>query len=153
MLTSLGVFCVVVGGLVAAVTGPLELTHGSWTAAYLVLVGGVTQCAMGQSRTRRPDVAQPRAWAWAQIGTWNLGNALVIGGTLSSQTLIVDLGSVLLVAALAIALQATRPTPAMAARSADRRVPPWIERSYRILLLVLALSIPVGIVLSHVRNS
>lgn len=34
----LGVCFVVVGGRVAAATGPLELAQGSWLAAYLVLV-------------------------------------------------------------------------------------------------------------------
>ena len=56
MLTATGIGSVVLGGLVAAVTEPLDLTHGSWVAAYLVLVGGVGQGAMGRARLRRPDV-------------------------------------------------------------------------------------------------
>lgn len=41
ILTATGVGCVVLGGVIAAVTGPLDLAHGSWLAAYLVLVGMV----------------------------------------------------------------------------------------------------------------
>lgn len=152
-LTTIGICCVVLGGLVAAVTGPLDLGHGSWAAAYLVLVAGAAQCAMGRARSRRRDLVQPHRWAWAQIGAWNLGGALVIGGTQAGAPLVVDFGSVLLVAALAIALHATRPSTAVAAHSAVRRVSPWGDRAYRILLLVLAVSIPVGIVLSHLRHS
>ena len=44
---AVALLCVVAGGLVAAVTGPLRLEHGSWAAAYLVLVGGVAQGALG----------------------------------------------------------------------------------------------------------
>jgi len=157
-LIAIGVCCVVLGGLVAAVTGPLDLAHGSWTAAYLVLVAGVTQCAMGRSRARRPDMAQPRSrdsasWGWAQVGAWNLGNALVICGTLAGAPSVVDFGSVLLVVALVIALHATRPATTVAARSAGQRVSPWADWAYRALLLVLAVSIPVGMVLSHLRHS
>jgi len=36
-----GAGCVIVGGLVAAVTGPSGLEQGSWLAAYSVLVCGV----------------------------------------------------------------------------------------------------------------
>ena len=56
MLTATGICSVALGGLVAAVAQPLDLAHGSWLAAYLVLVGGVAQGAMGQARFRRPDV-------------------------------------------------------------------------------------------------
>jgi hypothetical protein len=148
VLTAIGICSVVLGGLVAAVTGPLELAHGNWLAAYLVLVGGVTQYAMGQARLRRPDVMQPRR-SWAQIGCWNLGNAMVIGGTLAGEPLAVDLGSAPLVIALAIAFHAARSGAGTAPRSAASWVSPLIDRAYQTLLLVLALSIPAGMVLSH----
>ncbi len=48
LLVVVGTCCVVLGGFVAAVTGPLTLADGSWLAAYLVLVGGLAQCALGQ---------------------------------------------------------------------------------------------------------
>jgi hypothetical protein len=151
VLTAIGVFSVVLGGLVAAVTGPLDLVHGSWLAAYLVLVGGVTQCAMGQARFRRPDAMGPRG-SWAQIGCWNLGNAVVIGTTLAGEPLAVDLGSALLVIALAIAFRAARPGAGTAA-PATGGWSPLVGLAYRALLLVLALSIPVGMALSQSRHS
>lgn len=149
VLTAIGACCVVLGGLVAAVTDPLDLAHGSWVAAYLVLVGGVTQYAMGHARSCGPNIVQPRRWVWAQIGSWNVGNAIVIGGTLCDEPLLVDLGSVLLVVALAIALHAAWP----AARPSAGRASPLFDLGYRVLLLVLAVSIPIGMVLSHVRHS
>lgn len=146
VLTVIGCCCVVLGGLVAAVTGPLDWARGSWLAAHLVLVCGVAQYAMGHARTWYPEGAQRRGGGWAQIGAWNLGNAVVIGGTLASEPLVVDLGSMLLVIALAIALHTARPR---AARSAVERVSPLVGWAYRTLLVVLVVSIPTGMVPSH----
>ncbi|NLE78462.1 MAG: hypothetical protein GX610_02600 [Rhodococcus sp.] len=140
MLITTGIGCVVLGGVIAAVTGPFDLAHGSWLAAYLVLVGGVAQCAMGLARVWNPS-PQPTWWAWTQLGSWNLGNVAVIVGTLTALPLVVDLGSVGLVVALVIALHAPRVGSGAAL---------W---TYRALLLLLALSIPVGVVLAHLRNS
>ncbi|MCU7730318.1 hypothetical protein ODJ79_41930 [Actinoplanes sp. KI2] len=152
MLTAIGLCSIVLGGLVAAVTGPLDLAHGSWLAAYLVLVGGVAQWAMGNARQRRPEVRQPRR-GWAQIGCWNVGNLLVIAATLAGEPWLVDLGSILLFVALAIAWHAARPAAGMAAHSAPARAPMLFDRAYRMVLLVLAASIPVGMMLSQLRHS
>jgi hypothetical protein len=152
VLTAVGVSSVMLGGLVAAVTGPLELAHGSWLAAYLVLVGGVAQATMGQPRFRRAEVTQPRR-GWVQIGSWNLGNAMVIGGTLTGVPPAVDLGSVALIIALAIAFHAARPSPGASAPSTAARTSPLLDGAYRALLLVLACSVPVGILLSHLHHS
>jgi hypothetical protein len=153
VLTAIGACCVVLGGLVAAATGPLDLARGSWLAAYLVLVAGVAQCAMGQARTRRPDVARSRRWDWTHICCWNLGNAVVIGGTLAGVPLMVDTGSVLLVVALAIALHTARRPAGAPARPLATRMPTVVDWAYRALLLVLAVSIPVGMALSHLRST
>ncbi|WP_067433487.1 hypothetical protein [Nocardioides jensenii] len=141
VLTVLGAACVVAGGLVAAATGPLDLAHGSWMAAYLVLVGGVAQHVMGRVRSSY-DPSRWARWGWMQVLGWNGGNALVIGGTQVDVPLLVDLGSVLLVGALVVALYADR----------GARGPLPLRWGYRLLLLVMALSIPIGIVLSHLRH-
>lgn len=143
VLTAVGAGSVVLGGLVAAFTGPLELARGSWLAAYLVLVGGAAQYTMGRARSPRSDMSPPQRSSWAQVGCWNGGNALVIGGTLAGAPPLVDLGSALLVVALVIAFRA----------ACSGRLSPLIDRAYRAMLLVLALSIPVGVVLSHLRHS
>ncbi len=67
----LGALFIVLGGLVAAVTGPLDLVQGSWLAAYLVLVCGVAQFAIGtmqaaQNRGSDP-MPRPRGWALATL--------------------------------------------------------------------------------------
>lgn len=148
VLTATGACCVVLGGLVAAATAPLSLAHGSWLAAYLVLVCGVAQCAMGRAHAwRRAAAPAPRRWSWAQVGAWNLGNALVIVATLLGWPPLVDLGSALLVVALLIALFAA-PTRG----TATGRLALLGSWAYRALLLVLAVSIPTGILLSYLRH-
>ena len=140
VMVAVGWVAVVLGGLVAAVTGPFDWTKGSWAAAYLVLVVGAAQYAMGRRHPAGPPPDRP---GWVQLAGWNLGSLLVIGGTLVATPLLVDLGSVLLVVALALALRGDLQGPEPAA---------WVTWAYRAMLLVLLMSIPIGIVLSHLRS-
>lgn len=139
-LVGVGTALVVLGGLVSAVTGPWELADGSWLAAYLVLVCGVAQCAMGLAQEYLGAHRLGSPVAWVQFVCWNVGNASVIVGTLSDSPLFVDCGGVVLLIALAISLYATR--------RASRTLLGW---GYRIVVAVLAVSIPVGILLAHTR--
>ena len=80
----IGAICVVAGGLVAALSGPTGFEQGSWLAAYLVLVGGVAQIALGGGQAwlarRVPRARSTRIEAWS----WNVGAAAVVRGTLPS---------------------------------------------------------------------
>ncbi|HET8779152.1 MAG TPA: hypothetical protein VFM66_03700 [Agromyces sp.] len=137
---ALGAALIVAGGLVAAVTSPLALAKGSWLAAYLVLVCGVAQCVLArQGRTSRATDAAARRLRLSLVG-WNAGNALVIVGVLTAMPIVVDVGGILLLAVLIAALVATRQHAASA-----RLV------LYRIALVLLIVSIPVGLILAHVR--
>lgn len=139
MLT-IGAVGVVAGGLVAAVSAPLDLAHGSWLAAYLVLVGGVGQCAMGAARLLAPPPLDATSLGWVQVAGWNIGNALVITGTLITLPLVVDVGGLACVVALTIALLQSR-----------RLRGTWAGWAYRVGLVVLLVSVPVGLVLAHLR--
>lgn len=158
----LGGCCVVLGGLVAAVTGPLTLDKGSWLAAYLVLVCGVAQYAIGSMHTRS-DARYPRvARAWTQLACWNLGNVAVMAGTLTGAANVVDAGAVLLLIALGIALVSSLdigPTDREAVeRTAHEALPALLDPvlldwAYRGLLVLLLISIPVGVVLAHLPDA
>ena len=92
---------IVAGGLVAAVNGAAPFARGSWLAAYLVLVGGVSQAALGVGALwlRRPlPSAHVRG---AQLLLWNAGGLTVPAGVLAGATAIVWAGSAVLLAALA----------------------------------------------------
>lgn len=143
-LRIVGVVAVILGGLVAAVTGPLQLDKGSWAAAYLVLVAGVAQVAMGIARRRWTRAGSDIA-GWWQFALWNLGHAGVVGGTVAASAALVFAGSGLLVAALALAFLLT-----LRVQRGGHRM---LLIGYRVLLVLLAISIPVGMVLSAIRNA
>ncbi|MGB4135864.1 MAG: hypothetical protein WA971_04835, partial [Microbacterium sp.] len=136
-----GLAAVILGGLVAAVTGPLDLAKGSWLAAYLVLVVGVAQSAMASARRHWQRASLPSWHGWAQLACWNAGSLAVIAGTLLAAPAAVYGGSAALVIALGLAVDASRH-----AVVSDRER--GVLLGYRLLLLLLAVSIPVGTVLS-----
>ena len=143
-LVGLGAAQVVLGGLVAAVTGPLQLPRGSWLAAYLVLVGGVGQYAIGRAPSWLGLTPSRRA-GWAELAGWNLANLAVVLGTLTRLPLVVDVGGVVLAVVLVLLLR-----DVLRARR-DTTGPRWARVGYAVLLLVLLVSIPVGLVLAHLR--
>ncbi|WP_157005887.1 hypothetical protein [Agromyces laixinhei] len=139
---ALGVALIVIGGLVAAVTGPLQLERGSWLAAYLVLVGGVAQSLISR-------VLEPAAWAagrggWATIAAWNVGNLLVIVGALTRVPLIADLGGLMIVAPLVVALRTVFATPSAGSGRVARAL-------MALPLFVVLIGVPVGLALTHLR--
>lgn len=133
---------VITGGLVAAVTGPLALEHGSWAAAFQVLVGGVLQAGLGVSQhalaARRPSPGMLRA----ELLTWNLGCLAVIVGTMLSSPWIVDVGGLLLVVTIVLMIRAV---------GRGAKGPVWASWTYRAVLVLTVVSIPIGLLLAHLR--
>lgn len=132
---------IVLGGLVAAVTGPLGLSHGSWLAAYLVLVCGAAQCAMGPAQQYLAVHPIPARTSWIQLICWNLGNAAVIAGTLTAVPVVVDIGGGLVTIPLILTVRAVR--------NSSRRL---LCRAYSAAMGILIISIPVGLTLAHLRH-
>lgn len=138
----LALIWVIAGGLVAAVTGPLALEHGSWTAAFAVLVGGVLQAALGFAQHTLAAPPPRRRMLGAELVTWNLGCLAVIAGTWTTLPPIVDVGGVLLVATLALMI---------AAVGRGSAGPTWAVWLFRAALAMTLVSIPIGLVLAQVR--
>lgn len=140
----LGATFIILGGAVAAVTGPLSWTKGSWAAAYLVLVCGVAQYLMGQVSAQGSSTLT----GWWLLAGWNLGNAAVIIGALASAPYIVDAGGVILLVCLItvlVALVRRRPADVVGTLKEPVR---WLLIS---VALILAISVPVGLLLAHLR--
>lgn len=136
----IGVGCVIAGGLTAAVTAHTPSEHATWAAAYLVLVAGVAQVALGAGQARLADQQPSSVWLIGELATWNLGNALVIAGTVAGLTPLVDIGGLLLVVALALFA------------SVGRRQTHRLLVLYRAVIAVVLVSIPVGLVIANVRG-
>lgn len=152
-----GTVAVILGGLIAAMTAPLALTRGSWAAAYLVLVVGVAQVAMGMARQQWTAADARRHGGWWQLACWNIGSIGVIAGTLLGATAIVAVGSALLVAALVLAFLASLAAVGdsdtrHSARRRGARRHRAVLIGYRALLIVLTVSIPIGVILSWIRH-
>lgn len=141
----LGSAAVVLGGLVAAVTGPLRLAHGSWLAAFLVLVLGVAQIVLGAGGAYLPSApGGGRGGAVTALAAWNAGNLLVVAGTFAGAVWLVALGSVLVLVALAaFAWAVGMPRGSRRGRAA----------AYQVFVVLLAVSVAIGMVLSVARHS
>lgn len=138
-----GIVSIIAGGLVAAVTASVPTRHSSWAVAYLVLVVGVAQVALGLGQALLAAHApSPRVVAW-QFSAFNAGNAGVLLGTLAGNTLVVDVGGALLATALALLLRAVRGGGARGG---------WALNAYRLLIAIVLVSIPIGLLLSYMRN-
>lgn len=139
---AIGTLAIIAGGLLAAIVAPEPTEHAVWAVAYLVLVAGVAQIALGAGQsllTERPP--SPRLLA-VELFTWNVGNAAVIAGTVSDTAAVTDAGGLLLVIALALLLGATR-----GAR------PGWVRPTYRLVVLIVLISIPIGLILAHLKGN
>lgn len=132
----LGGACVIGGGLVSAAAAPTASYHSSWAVAYIVLIAGVAQAALGlgQSMLAGEDVG--RRTVLVELVAWNLGNAAVVSGTLLDLAPVLYLGCALLIAALAFVLHAIRHGP-----------PGRALLTTRIVVAILLVSMPIGIVL------
>lgn len=136
-----GTCCVVAGGLLAAVVAHSPTEHQVWSVAYLVLVPGVVQIALGAGETVLA-AHEPGPWALlTQLLLYNVGNALVIAGTVAEQAVVTDIGSALLVAALV--------TFVVFSRGAHARVLRWI---YQTLVVIVLISVPIGVIIQFVKD-
>lgn len=140
----IGSVAVVAGGLVAAVTGPTDFEHGSWLAAFLVLVGGVAFIALGAGQAWLTSERPSERVVRLELGVWNAGVAATIVGTLVTAPWLTTIGGLATLAALAVFLRTVlRP------RAAD--VPRWAWRGYVAGVGVLLVSTPIGLLLAWIR--
>jgi hypothetical protein len=126
---------IVAGGLVAAVNSAAPFEHGSWLAAYLVLVGGVSQAVLCGGRLALPAPRRSVRLEYTQLGLWNAGTAAVAVGVFTDVAAVVLVGSVIVLAALGCFALGGGP----ARPGAEGRV-----ILYRLVVVGLAISVVVG---------
>ena len=127
--------------------------HGSWAAAYLVLVAGVSQAGLGVGQAMLARRVPSRRVLNVELVTWNVGNAAVIAGTLLETTALVDVGGLVLLVTLVLMIRAVRGAgggTATAAEAGAVRPAGWMLLTFRILVLVLLVTIPIGLVLARI---
>jgi hypothetical protein len=144
----LGLASVVAGGLVAAAVAHDPTEKPVWASAYLVLVAGVGGAGLALGRallSPRPPTSGPVA---RDFTVFTLGNAGVVVGTLTDAVWLVDVGGALLVVALALMVWAVR-AGVEAVEHRPQTWVVWLLWFYRVLVVVLLVSIPVGLVLAR----
>lgn len=130
---------IVAGGLMAAINSAAPFTHGSWLAAYLVLVAGVAQLLLGLGCLGLPLPRLSARLRRAQLGLWNLGNLVVVVGVLGDSVAVVAVGSAIVLGALGVFAIGGGPS----CRFERGRV-----IAYRLVILGLAGSVVIGAVLA-----
>jgi hypothetical protein len=109
-------------------------------SAYLVLVCGSAQILLGGGQAM-VVLSPPRfRVVAAQFASFNLTNAAVIAGTLSRLAGVLYAGSALFVVALGLFAWSTREASARGS---------LFTLAYRVALMVLAVSVPIGVLLAH----
>lgn len=98
----IGAVLIVTGGMVAAITASNPSESGAWAAAYLVLVAGVSQIALGTGQALLAAEPPPRRVVTAELILWNCANTGVLAGSLLGVEPLIDAGGGLLVVVLAL---------------------------------------------------
>lgn len=144
----IGAVAIVVGGAVAAVTRPTGFDLGPWLAAFLVLVGGVAQIALGAGQAWVADRVPPSATVRSELAVWNIGLAATVAGSLLAAPALTAAGAMAVLVALTLFLTATRPHRDEPAPIAPR----WARVLYPLGIAVVLISTPIGLVLSWSRH-
>lgn len=135
----LGTAAVVFAGLFSAATARNASYHSAWFVAYLVLVVGVAQVALGLGQWWLASRPLRASHVIGELVFFNVGHAGVIVGTLLSAPFWVDAGSLWIVVALAVfGWRVWSPRRRGAAL--------W---AYWSLLVFLLLSVLVGLFFAH----
>ncbi len=146
---ALGTGAVIVGGLLAAVVAHDPTEKPVWASAYLVLVVGVGQIGLALGRTLLATRVVAARGVAIEFLVFALGNVGVVLGTLTDTVWLVDVGGALLLVALVSMIWGVRSsTDARTVRRSPWTT--WLLWSFRVLVAVLVVSIPVGLVLARV---
>lgn len=138
----IGSISIVLGGAVSAASAPSPSYTASWAVAYVVLVAGMAQLALGLGQARLA-VKQPSAtMIAAEVITLNVANIAVLVGTIMIWTILTDVGGGLFIIALALFVWAVR-----AAHAHNK----WMLYGFRVVIAICIVTTPIGLVIASVR--
>lgn len=130
------VLAIIAAGLIAAAVAYDPTKPVIWMVAYLVLVTGVVQYALGVGQAAIASAAPRPATIWGQWVLLNLGHAGVVGGTLLTNLALLAAGTLLYDLAMTWFAVAVR-----------GGAPGWRRAGYWLLTLVMVASSLIGITL------
>jgi hypothetical protein len=135
-----GSVSILAGGFCAAIDGAVPSQHLAWASAYLVLVCGSAQIVLGGSQALFKVARSSARLAIYEFVAFNIANAAVLVGTLLRFAIVLDVGSVLFLVSPGLFAWAAKGTV-----TRHRSV----TSLYRGAILVLAVSVPVGVLLAR----
>lgn len=141
VLAVLGAAWIVAGGLLSAAVARTPSYHSSWAVAYVVLVAGAAQIGLGLGQAVLTDRRLDRRVVVGELVSWNLGSAAVLAGAVGDVLPVLYLGCVLQVVTLVLALWMTRRSPRAG-----------LLVAFRVVVVVLLVSIPIGVVLQALHG-
>ncbi|WP_372697502.1 hypothetical protein [Arthrobacter sp. JSM 101049] len=139
VIGSLGVLA---GGLLSAISAASPSYLASWAVAYLVLVVGAAQLVLGLGQDRLAAGEVAPGVISAELLAFNLANIAVLAGSLFAVVALTWLGAALIIVSMALFIWAVRGS------TSEHRGLLWL---YRVVVVVLLVSAPIGIVLAHSR--
>ncbi len=137
-----GGISIIVGGSVSAAAAPSPSYTSSWAVAYIVLVAGVAQLVLGIGQAQ---LASKKLSTWlivSEVLALNLANIAVLAGTLAVMPVVSYIGASLLVIALVLFVWAVRGANTQAK---------WLLYAFRAVVVILAVTAPIGLVIAHSR--
>ncbi len=138
---AIGSIAIISAGLAAALTASMPSYLASWAVAFLVLVAGAAQIALGLGQALLTSEVPSGRLVTAELMLFNLGNAAVLLGSLLNISLLTLIGSASMLIALAVLFWTTR--------SSTRGI--WLRYAYWILIAVLFVSVFIGVVIARGR--
>ncbi|HEU0256946.1 MAG TPA: hypothetical protein VFQ96_03810 [Microbacteriaceae bacterium] len=137
----LGIVAVVGGGLLSAIIAPTPSYVGSWAVAYIVLVGGAAQVALGVAQASVARRPLTRGILLTQVLLLNLGVAGTVVATVANIPVLLYLSAAAQVAAVIFLLAATR-----------KGRPGAALITLRVVAIVLLIGSPTGVILQAVAS-
>lgn len=138
---AVAVFAMLVAGIVAAASAHAPTRHIMWMVAYLVLVAGLIQAALGVGQALLATPLPSARFLAAECVLFNVGNIGVIAGTLLTRPTVVAAGTLVFVASLLAFLIGVR-----------RARGGWPVQVFRGLLVITCIGAIVGLTLSFIRS-
>ena len=135
---ALGWLAIVAAGLIAAAVARQPAEYLVWMVAYLVLITGAAQVALGKGLAKLPDQKPAAGTVWGSWILLNIGHAGIIAGTLAGLFALVAAATVPYLIAVVWLAAAVRP-------GTHKSGLYW----YRALIVVLFVSALIGATLSY----
>jgi len=141
---ALGGISLILGGVVSAASAGSPSYTSAWAVAYLVLVGGLAQLVLGIGQAELASKRLPAGLLAAEAVLLNFSTVAVLLGTILAAPALTYAGAGLLLVTLVAFIWAVR--------GASQHLP-WLLWAFRIMVVVLLVSAPIGLVIAHSRLS